>query len=183
LEFTKTKINGVFLIELEKIDDMRGFFSRTFDKLEFQKNNLEGEYVQCSISYNEKKGTLRGMHFQLPPYDEVKIVSCTNGKIFDVVADLRKNSPTFGLWDSNELSKDNYSMLYIPSGVAHGFQTLENDSIIYYQINQCFNSKYYSGIKYDDPFFNINWPLPISSISKNDSNWEVFQKNRIFKSK
>ncbi len=182
MKFNKTKINGVFLIELEKIEDERGFFSRTFDKLEFQKNNLEDKYVQCSLSCNKKKGTLRGLHFQLPPYDEVKIVSCTNGKIFDVVADLRKNSPTFGLWDSNELSQDNYSMLYIPSGVAHGYQTLENDSIIYYQISQYFNSKYYSGIKYNDPFFNINWPLPISSISKNDSNWEIFSENRIFKS-
>ena len=172
--FTETELSGTFIVEIEKIGDERGFFARSWDKKEFEKMGLNSNLMQCSISLNLKKGTLRGMHFQLPPYDEVKIVSCTNGKIFDVVADLRKNSPTFGLWDSNELSKDNYSMLYVPSGVAHGFQTLENNSIIYYQINQYFNSKYYSGIKYDDPFFNINWPLPISSISKNDSNWEVF---------
>ena len=182
MKFNKTKIDGVFLIELEKIEDERGFFSRTFDKLEFQKNKLEDKYVQCSLSYNQKKGSLRGMHFQLPPYDEIKIVSCTNGKIFDVVVDLRKNSPTFGLWDSNELSSDNFFMLYIPPGVAHGYQTLDDNSVVYYQINQYFNPKYYSGIKYNDPFFNITWPLPISSISKNDSNWKVFSENIIFKS-
>jgi dTDP-4-dehydrorhamnose 3,5-epimerase len=107
------------------------------------------------------------MHFQLPPYGEIKIVSCTNFKIFYFVFDLRKNSSTFGLWDSNELSSDNFFMLYIPSGVAHGYQTLDDNSVVYYQINQYFNPKYYSGIKYNDPFFNISWPLPISSISKN----------------
>ena len=181
MRFNKTKIHGVFLIELEKIEDKRGFFSRTFDKLEFQKNNLTDEFVQSSLSYNEKKGSLRGMHFQLHPFEETKIVSCTNGKVFDVVIDLRKNSPTFGLSDSNELSADNYSLLYIPSGIAHGFQTLEDNSVTHYQMSQYFNPKYYSGIKYNDPTFNIKWPLPISSISENDNNLQVFSENIFFK--
>ena len=182
MKFNETKINGVFLIELEKIEDERGFFSRTFDKLEFQKNNLTDEFVQSSLSYNKKKGSLRGMHFQLYPYDETKIVSCTNGKLFDVVIDLRKNSSTFGLLDYNELSSDNYSILYIPPGVAHGFQTLEDDSVIHYQMSQYFNPKYYSGIKYNDPKFNIKWPLSISSLSENDSKLPYFSENIYFKS-
>ncbi|WP_428324992.1 dTDP-4-dehydrorhamnose 3,5-epimerase [Nitrosopumilus sp.] len=182
MKFTQTKISGVFLIELEKIEDQRGFFSRTFDKHEFQKNDLESDFVQCSISYNHTKGTLRGMHFQLPPYDETKIVSCINGKIFDVVVDLRKDSSTFKLWESNELSSDNFSMLYVPSGVAHGFQTLEDNSTLYYQMSQYFNPKYYSGIKYDDPSFNIDWPLPISYISDNDKNWNIFSEKTILTS-
>jgi dTDP-4-dehydrorhamnose 3,5-epimerase len=181
LKFNETQIHGVFLIELEKIEDNRGFFSRTFDKLEFQKNNLTDEFVQSSLSYNKKKGSLRGMHFQLHPFEETKIVSCVSGKIFDVVIDLRQNSPTFGLFDINELSAENYSRLYIPPGVAHGFQTLEVNSVIHYEMSQYFNPKYYSGIKYNDPQFNIEWPLPISSISENDNNLQVFSKNIFFK--
>ena len=113
LKFTETKINGVFLIEIEKIEDDRGFFARTLDKQEFQKRKLIENFVQCSISYNKKKGTIRGIHFQLPPYEETKIVSCVRGKIFDVLVDLRKNSSTFKQWESNELSSGNHKMLYI----------------------------------------------------------------------
>jgi len=174
LKFTETKINGVFLIEIEKIEDDRGFFARTLDKQEFQKRKLIENFVQCSISYNKKKGTIRGMHFQLPPYEETKIVSCVRGKIFDVLVDLQKNSSTFKQWESNELSSENHKMLYIPKGIAHGFQTLEDDSGIYYQMSQYHKSEYYKGIRFDDQNFKIKWPLPISAISKNDKNWETF---------
>ena len=181
MKFNETKIHGVFLIELEKIEDKRGFFSRTFDKIEFQKNNLTDEFVQSSLSYNKKKGSLRGMHFQLYPFEETKIVSCVSGKIFDVIIDLRENSSTFRLFDINELSADNYSMLYIPPGIAHGFQTLEANSVIHYEMSQYFNPKYYSGIKYNDPQFNIEWPLPVSSLSENDSKLPYFSENTYFK--
>ena len=164
------------------MEDQRGFFSRTFDKKEFDENNLENDYVQCSLSYNYKKGTLRGIHFQLPPYEETKIVSCVNGKVFDVVIDLRKDSPTFKLWESYVLSSDSFSMLYIPRGVAHGFETLEDNSIMYYQMSQYFNPKYYSGVKYNDPSFKINWPLPITTISEKDKNWQLFSEHSLFKS-
>ena len=174
LKFTETKINGVFLIEIEKIEDDRGFFARTLDKQEFQKRKLIENFVQCSISYNKKKGTIRGIHFQLSPYEETKIVSCVRGKIFDVLVDLRKNSSTFKQWESNELSSGNHKMLYIPKGIAHGFQTLEDDSEVYYQMSQYHKSEYYKGIRFDDQNFKIKWPLPISTISKNDKNWETF---------
>lgn len=112
------------------------------------------------------------MHFQLPPYEETKIVSCLNGKIFDVIIDLRKNSPTYKQWESNELSSKNHKMLYIPKGIAHGFQTLEDNSEIYYQMSEYHKPEYYQGIRFDDPNFEIKWPLPVSAISENDKNWE-----------
>ena len=171
MKFTETKINGVFLIEIEKIEDDRGFFARTLDKQEFQKHKLTENFVQCSLSYNKKKGTLRGMHFQIPPYGETKIVSCIQGKIFDVIIDLRKNSSTFKQWESVELNSENHKMLYIPKGIAHGFQTLEDNTEIYYQMSEYHKSEYYQGVRYDDPNFGIKWPLPISAISVNDKNW------------
>jgi dTDP-4-dehydrorhamnose 3,5-epimerase len=175
LKFRKTKIEDVFLIEIEKTKDRRGFFARTLDRRELKKHGLIGDFVQCSISFNRKKGTIRGMHFQLPPYEEAKIVTCIKGKIFDVVIDLRKNSPTFKQWEINELNSESHNMVYCPKGVAHGFQTLEDNSEIYYQMSEYYKPKYYRGIRYNDPNFKIRWPLPISAISKNDKNWETLK--------
>jgi len=177
LKFIETKIKGVFLIEIEKIEDRRGFFARTWDSQELKNKKLIHNFVQCSISFNKKKGTIRGMHFQLPPYEESKIVNCVKGKIFDVIIDLRKNSPTFKQWESNELSSENYKMLYIPKGIAHGFQTLEDNSEVYYQMSEYYKPEYYRGIRYDDPNFKIRWPLPISAISENDKEWETAKLN------
>ena len=172
--FTKTKIFGVYIIEPEKFEDERGFFTRTFDKNEFIKMKLDSEFVQSSISQNKKKGTIRGMHYQTKPYEESKIVRCVKGKIFDVIIDLRLNSKTFKEWLSVELSEDNYKMLYIPKGFAHGFQTLENNTEVYYEITEVYDKKSSRGIKWNDPTFNINWPLDISLISEKDNNCGFF---------
>ena len=179
MNFIKSKINGAFVIEIEKFDDDRGFFTRTFDKQEFQKHDLENDFVQSSLSYNRKKGTLRGMHFQLSPYGETKIVKCVQGKIFDVIIDLRKNSSTFKQWESNELNSSDNKILYIPKGIAHGFQTLEDNSEVFYQISEYHNPKFYRGIRFDDSNFKIKWPLPISVMSINDKNWEMFSDTTI----
>lgn len=173
--FKETKIPDVFIIEPDKIIDKRGFFARTWDKLEFTKKNLNSDIVQCNISHNIQKGTLRGIHYQEFPHEETKIVYCLTGKIYDVVVDLRRNSPTFKKWDSHELSADNYKMVYIPKGVAHGFQTLVNDTILFYQMSEYYMHKYYRGIRWDDPTFNIKWPLKISEISERDSSFEYFE--------
>ena len=171
LKFVELKIKGVYLISIEKIEDSRGFFARTWDDQEFKNRNLESNFVQSSISFNKKKGTIRGMHFQLSPYEETKIVSCIAGKVFDVIVDLRRNSPTFKQWESNLLDSINYDMLYIPKGIAHGFQTIDDNSKIYYKMSEYYRPEYYSGVRFDDPNLKINWPLEISNISENDKNW------------
>lgn len=168
--FTETKLSGVYVIEIEKIEDERGFFARTFDKDEFSKIGLDSKFVQSSISLNKKKGTIRGMHYQLKPYEEIKIVKCTKGRIFDVIIDLRPDSKTFKEWLSVELSEDNYKMLYVPKGFAHGFQTLEDNCEIFYQISEQYNEKYSSSVKWNNPEVSIDWPLKISNISDRDKN-------------
>ena len=171
MEFIESKIKGVYLISVEKIEDNRGFFTRTWDVQEFKNRNLESNFVQSSISFNKKKGTIRGIHFQLSPYEETKIVSCIAGKVFDVIVDLRKNSPTFKQWESNLLDSINHDMLYIPKGIAHGFQTIDDNSEIYYKMSEYYRPEYYSGVKFDDPNLKINWPLELSNISETDKNW------------
>jgi|TARA_B110000467_G_scaffold107441_1_gene97789 dTDP-4-dehydrorhamnose 3,5-epimerase len=172
--FKKTNIDGVYNISIEKIEDNRGFFARTWDSEEFKNHDLVSNFVQSSISFNKKKGTIRGMHFQLPPHGETKIVNCFRGKIFDVLIDLRKNSPTFKKWESYELSSENYNMLYIPQGIAHGFQTLEDNSEIYYQMSEFYKPEFYHGVRFDDPNFGIKWPHEITEISEKDKNWKTF---------
>lgn len=157
--FTETKIKGVFVIEPELLTDERGFFARSFCKEEFRKHGLETDIVQCNISYNKKKGTLRGMHYQAPPFEEAKIVSCTKGSIYDVVLDLRKASLTCNQWVATELSNDNFKMMYIPKGCAHGFQTLEDEASVYYQMTEFFHPECARGVRWDDPMFKIEWPI------------------------
>jgi dTDP-4-dehydrorhamnose 3,5-epimerase len=171
--FTETKIKGVYLIEPELLTDERGFFARSFCKEEFQKYGLETDIVQCNISYNKRKGTLRGMHYQAPPFEEAKVVSCTQGSIFDVVLDLRKDSPTCCQWVANELSEKNFKIMYIPKGCAHGFQTLEDDTMVYYQMTEFFHPECARGVRWDDPIFKIEWPvLPKKIISEKDRNYK-----------
>ena len=171
LKFIESKIKGAYLISVEKIEDNRGFFARTWDDQEFKNRNLESNFVQSSISFNKNKGTIRGMHFQLSPYEETKIVSCISGKVFDVIVDLRRNSPTFKQWESNVLDSINHDMLYIPKGIAHGFQTIDDNSEIYYKMSEYYRPEYYSGVRFDDPNLKINWPLELSNISETDKNW------------
>ena len=171
---TETKLKGAFVLELEKIEDERGFFARTWDKKVFEEHGLNPNLVQCSISFNNKKATLRGMHYQIAPYEEAKLVRCTKGKIFDVFIDIRPKSKTFKEWLGVELSDVNYRMLYIPEGFAHGFQTLEDKTEVFYQMSQVHVPNYARGIRWDDPAFKISWPLKSVIISKNDSSWNLF---------
>ena len=171
MNLNKTSFSGVFLIEIEKLNDERGFFARTFDSNFFEENKLVSKFIQSSISHNVQKGTLRGMHYQVDPYAETKLISCTNGKIFDVLIDLRPDSKTFKKWQSIELDSKNYSTLYVPEGIAHGFQTMEDDSVLSYQISNVYKPEYSGGIRWNDPLFNIDWPLKPTIISKKDQKY------------
>jgi dTDP-4-dehydrorhamnose 3,5-epimerase len=173
--FTETKIKGVYIIEPELLTDERGFFARSFCKEEFQKHGLDTDIVQCNISYNKKKGTLRGMHYQVPPFEEAKVVSCTKGSIYDVVVDLRRDSPTYCYWHAEELSADTYRMLFIPKSCAHGFQTLEDNCIVYYQMGEYYHPECARGIRWNDPSIRIVWPVPAMIISEKDKNYGDFK--------
>ena len=168
--FTETDLKDVLIIEPEKLEDDRGFFSRVWDKKIFEQKDLETNWIQSSISFNKIKGTLRGMHFQKKPHEEIKMIRCTKGKIYDVIVDLRTTSQTFKKWISVELNDQNHKILYIPKGFAHGFQTLEDDTEIFYQISEYYHKDFASGIKWDEPHLSIKWPLRISTISERDKN-------------
>lgn len=167
--FRKLELVGAYEILPEKIEDERGFFARTFCQKEFEKQNIPCNIVQCNTSFNKKKGTLRGMHFQIPPFEEIKIVRCTKGAIFDVIIDLRKDSPTFKKWIGLKLSEKNQKLLYIPKGFAHGFQTLENNCKVFYQVSAFYEPSADRGVRWDDPAFGILWPIPVEVISQKDS--------------
>jgi len=169
--FTETKIKGAYIIEPELLIDERGFFARSFCKEEFQRFGLETGIVQCNISYNKKKGTLRGMHYQIPPFEEAKFVTCTKGSIYDVVVDLREDSPTYYQYVATELSEKNFKMMYVPRGCAHGFLTLEDDTFVYYQMTGLFHPEYSRGLRWDDPAIGINWPVPPTIISEKDQGY------------
>lgn len=172
--FTKTKLKGAFVIDPEKLEDERGFFARVWDKKQFRKNDLNTELAQCSISFSKKKGTLRGMHYQIHPYEEAKLIRCTRGKIYDVIIDLRPKSETFKQWFGVELDFENHKMIYIPEGFAHGFQTLENNTEIFYQMSQIHIPEYERGLRWDDPIFNIKWPIKDKIISEKDRKWNLY---------
>jgi dTDP-4-dehydrorhamnose 3,5-epimerase len=173
--FTETKINGVYIIEPELLIDERGFFARSFCKEEFQNHGLETNIVQCNISYNKKKGTLRGMHYQVPPFEEAKIISCTIGSIYDVVVDLRRDSPTYCQWVATELHEKQFKMIYIPKGCAHGFQTLDDNSIVYYQMTEYFHPECARGLRWDNLSIGIVWPVPAMIMSEKDKNYQDFK--------
>jgi dTDP-4-dehydrorhamnose 3,5-epimerase len=175
LLFTETKLKGAFVLEPERREDNRGFFARTFCQREFEAHGLNPLVVQCNIAYNKKKGTLRGMHFQNDPFQEAKLVRCTQGAILDVMLDLRPDSPTFKQWTSAELNKDNHKMLYIPEGFAHGYQTLTETTEIIYQVSQFYAPESASGVRHNDPAFGIQWPLEVTAISELDKKWPDFK--------
>ena len=177
LRLLETKLKGAYIIELEKLEDNRGFFARTWDKKFFEERGLNSDLVQMSFSYSKKKGTLRGMHFQVEPFKETKIVRCLRGKIFDVIIDLRKESDTYKEWINVELDdKQNRKMLYIPEGFAHGFQTLEDDTEVFYQMSNWFSPEHAKGIKWNDEEFDIKWPIQNVIISDKDKMYEEFAK-------
>jgi dTDP-4-dehydrorhamnose 3,5-epimerase len=171
MDFAPTPLKDAYIIEVEKLEDERGFFARTWCQQEFTKQNLDPCLVQCNISFNKKKGTLRGMHFQVPPFAETKLVRCTQGAIYDVIADLRPESETYLHWTAVELTADNRKALYVPKGFAHGFQTLEDHTEIFYQMSEFYAPNQAGGFRWNDPTFNINWPESISIISDRDQEY------------
>ncbi len=176
--FTETLLRGAFVIEMEKHMDERGFFARTFCCKEFENHGLESNFVQCNISYNTCKGTLRGMHYQVEPKAEAKLVLCTKGAIYDVIIDLRHDSPTYCQWISTDLKSDEYRMLFVPEGLAHGFQTLENDTEVFYQMSEFYSPEHVRGVRWDDPVFGIRWPdITNRIISGQDNNFPLMEPN------
>lgn len=166
--FTATSLKGSYVITPDPFSDDRGWFVRTFCKKEFGTIGHTKEWVQLNHSFTNQAGTIRGMHYQLSPYEETKLVRCISGRIFDVIVDMRKSSPTFLQWFGVELSAENKKMLYIPEGYAHGFQTLTNDCELIYHHTQFYEPGAEAGIRYNDPAININWPLHAANISKRD---------------
>jgi len=172
--FIDTELKDALIIEPEKIVDDRGFFARTWCQKEFVDRGLASQFVQCNISWNKKKGTVRGMHYQGHPYEEAKIVRCTQGAIYDVIMDLRPDSSTFKKWMAVELTAENHRFLYIPEKFAHGYQTLEDDTEVSYQMSEFYHAECALGIRWDDPTFRIVWPIDIRVISAQDQQYPDF---------
>lgn len=174
MEFQSTKLLGAFLIWLEPVQDDRGFFARTFCVEDFSAHGLETNYAQHSLSFSARKGTLRGMHYQCEPGSETKLVRCTNGAILDVIIDIRPNSPTYRQWEQFELTSTNGHQLYVPKGFAHGFQALSYDVEVHYLISKPYDAELARGIRFNDPAFEISWPLAVTAISEKDLHWPDF---------
>ena len=174
--FKETKLKGVYLIEMSPVEDDRGFFARTFCQKEFSKNGLNLQIVQCNLSYNRKKGTLRGMHYQVAPHEEAKLIGCVSGAVYDVVVDLREESTTYGEWLAVELgARDPRRMLYVPEGFANGFQTLEDNSEVFYQMSEFYAPEYARGIRWNDPALRIQWPDNHPILSRRDMSFPDFE--------
>jgi dTDP-4-dehydrorhamnose 3,5-epimerase len=170
--FKELSLVGAYVVELQKHTDERGFFARSWCQREFEEHGLDAQLVQCNISYNARRGTLRGMHYQLPPFAEAKLVRCTRGALYDVIIDLRPNSPTFLRWAAAELTADNRAALYVPQGFAHGFQTLCDDTEVFYQMSEVYAPDCARGVRWDDPLFGVVWPEPAGVISARDQAYE-----------
>jgi len=168
-------VTGACIIELERREDNRGFFARSWCQNEFAAHGLNPHVVQINVAYTAKKATLRGLHYQVAPHQEAKTVRCTRGAIFDVAVDLRPDSPTFRQWVGVELSADNHRMLYIPGGCAHGYQSLADDSEIEYLTTAFYAPESARGVRFDDPAFGIDWPLPLGIASDADRSWPDFR--------
>ena len=167
-------MKGAFFIDLEKHADQRGFFARTYCEREFDAHKLNSRFVQCNTSFNEYQGTLRGMHFQAPPHEEAKLIRCTRGAIYDAIIDLRAESATFKQYFSAVLSAGNGRMLYVPQGFAHGFQTLEDNTEVFYQMSQFYVPELARGVRWNDPAFGINWPASERIIVARDQSYPDF---------
>jgi dTDP-4-dehydrorhamnose 3,5-epimerase len=174
LIFTETRLKGAYVIELETREDERGFFARSWCEKEFVDHKLNPRVVQCNISLNKKKGTLRGMHYQAAPRAEAKLVRCTQGAIYDVIIDLRPGSLTFGQHLSETLAACSHKMLYVPEGFAHGFQSLEDNSEVFYQMSEFYAPSYARGVRWNDPAFGIKWPIGEPIMADRDKNYPDF---------
>jgi dTDP-4-dehydrorhamnose 3,5-epimerase len=175
MTFTETELKGAFVVGVRKIEDERGFFARGWCRKELEGAGLNPNLAQINLASSLKKGTLRGMHFQVAPDAEAKLVRCTRGSIFDVIVDLRPDSPTHGRWIGVDLSAENYLMLYVPEGFAHGYQTLTDDAEMYYMTSAFYAPSAARGVRFDDPAFGIQWPLPVAVISDADKRWPEYR--------
>jgi dTDP-4-dehydrorhamnose 3,5-epimerase len=170
--FTETKLKGAFIVEIETIGDARGFFARAWCENEFEAHGLNVCWVQANIAFSKQKGTLRGLHYQIAPYEEAKLMRCTRGAIYDVIVDLRPESPTYLQWLGVELTADNHKALYVPEGCAHGYQTLMDDTETFYPVSQFYSPGFEHGVRWDDPAFGIEWPETEEwIISAKDRSW------------
>lgn len=172
--FIKTELEGAWLLDINKLEDKRGFFARSFCQHEFIDHGMNPQIAQCNVSYNIKKGTLRGMHFQANPFQEAKLVQCTQGAIYDVIIDLRPGSPTYKKHLGVELSAQEYRMLYIPEGFAHGFLTLEDHTNVFYLMSEFYAPEAARGFRWNDPAFDIAWPGKVEVISERDAAYPDF---------
>lgn len=175
--FHETELNDAYVIDLNKLEDERGFFARSFCVNEFKELGVEFPVAQANVSYNRYKQTLRGMHYQQEPHGEAKLVRCTRGSIFDAIIDVRPDSSTFMKWFGIKLTEQNYRMLYVPEGFAHGFITLEDETEVTYQVSEFYTPGAEKGIRWDDSAFNIDWPAQPKVISEKDKSWPAFEKS------
>jgi dTDP-4-dehydrorhamnose 3,5-epimerase len=175
MKFVALPFAGPFLVELERREDDRGFFARAFCRREFEEHGLNHNLVQCNLSFNHKRATLRGMHYQLAPYQEVKLVRCFRGAIYDVIVDLRPSSPTFKQWLGVRLDEDNRAMLYVPEGFAHGYITLADSCEVFYQVSEFYHPESERGVRWNDPAFQIEWPLEPLIVSDKDRSYPDFR--------
>lgn len=173
MNFIETPFAGLFVVEIQPIADARGFFARSFCVREFAKLGLDPAVAQCNISFNEKAGTLRGLHYQASPYEEAKLVRCTRGSIYDVVVDLRRESPTYLKWYAVELNAEDHRMIFVPRGFAHGFQTLVDQSEVFYMMSEFYYSESARGLRWDDPLLGIEWPLANPILSEKDREYAL----------
>jgi dTDP-4-dehydrorhamnose 3,5-epimerase len=172
--FIETRLKGAFILEMERREDDRGFFARSWCQREFEAHQLNPKLAQCNVSFNRRKGTLRGMHYSAAPFEEAKLVRCTAGAAYDVIIDLRRDSPTYRQHVGEVLSAANHRMLYVPEGFAHGFQTLEDNTEIFYQMSQFYSPEHARGVRFDDPAFAIEWMLPEPVMLDRDRNYPDF---------
>jgi len=175
--FTESKLKGAFIVDLERREDQRGFFARTFCRREFEARGLRSEIAQANASVNNRKGTLRGLHLQVPPSREAKLIHCTRGRIYDVVVDLRKGSPSYKEWFGVELSENNYRQLYVPAGCGHGYLTLADDTAVQYLVTDFYAPELESGVRWNDPAFGIEWPMQpdLSLMKERDRTWPDYE--------
>jgi dTDP-4-dehydrorhamnose 3,5-epimerase len=172
--FHETGLKGVYAIELQRLEDERGFFARSWCRREFEAQGLNSNLVQCNVSFNTSKGTLRGMHYQVAPFEEAKLIRCTRGSIYDVIVDIRQDSASFGKHFSIVLTAENRRMLYAPEGFAHGFLTLEDHTEVFYQMSQFYAPEHARGFRWNDPAFGIRWPGDVKAISERDRSYPDF---------
>jgi dTDP-4-dehydrorhamnose 3,5-epimerase len=171
MTFTQLDLKGAYTIDLDPIEDDRGFFARSWDAREFEKHGLNPRVAQCNVSYNKMRGTIRGLHFQIAPGEEAKLVRCIRGSIFDVIVDLRHGSGTFGRWTSTVLTDENRLALYVPEGFAHGFETLADETEVMYQMSEYYAPDLARGVRWDDPSLAISWPIGNPIISERDNSY------------